>query len=176
MCYAGAKSETAQQLKELLHLQKLTDEDILKMNSELVTCINTRLGKDVALNTANKLYPNKGFALEKSFIDTVTKNFHGDVEQVDFSNSAAASKTINDWVLSKTNNKIENLIPESSIDPLLRLVLVNAIYFKGNWLEKFDPAKTTKEDFNCADGTKVKVEMMKLSKKFRILDNVLGNL
>ena len=107
MCYAGAKSETAQQLKELLHLQKLTDEDILKMNSELVTCINTRLGKDVALNTANKLYPNNGFALEKSFIETVTKNFHGDVEQVDFSNAAASSKTINDWVLSKTNNKIE---------------------------------------------------------------------
>lgn len=194
MCFTGAKSETAQQLKDLLHLGNLSNEEILKMNNELVNCINTRLGKDVSLNTANKLYPNNGFVLEKSFVDTIKKNFDGEVEQVDFSNAASSSKTINDWVLSKTNNKINDLISEQSIDSLLKLVLVNAIYFKGNqirtflvilflltvflclgnWLEKFDSSKTVKEDFNCADGSKVKVDMMKLNgKKFKILNNVL---
>jgi serine protease inhibitor len=70
--------------------------------------------------------------LEKNFVDTIKKNFDGEVEQVDFSNAASSSKTINDWVLTKTNNKINDLISEQSIDPLLKLVLVNAIYFKGN--------------------------------------------
>lgn len=175
MCLQGAKSETAQQLKDLLNLTNMTNEDILKLNSELTTCINTRLGKDVVLNTANKIYPNKGFELEKNFVDAIEKNFHGEVEQLDYVQAAASAKTINDWVSGKTNEKIKNLVPEDSINSSIKLILVNAIYFKGNWLVKFNSAETVKEDFNCADGTKVKVDMMKLSgKKFRILDNVLG--
>lgn len=174
MCLTGANGETEKQLKDLLHLSNKTNDEILKMTTELVTSVNTHLGKGVALNTANKIYPNKGFDLEKNFVDTISKNFQSEVEQVDYSNAAVSSKTINDWVLAKTNNKIKDLIPASSIDNLTRLILVNAIYFKGNWLEKFDPKNTTKEDFNCADGSKVKVEMMKMNgKKFKILDNVL---
>ena len=174
MCYTGAKSETANQLKELLNLTNMSNDDILKLNNELVTCINTRLGKDVVLSTANKIYPNKGFELQKDFVETITKHFHGEVEQVDYSNPAESSKTINDWVLAKTNNKIKDLIPASSINNFMRLILVNAIYFKGSWVEKFYPVNTSKEDFTCADGSKVKVDMMKLrGKKFKILDNVL---
>ena len=174
MCLTGANGETEKQLKDLLHLSNKTNDEILKMTTELVTSVNTHLGKGVALNTANKIYPNKGFDLEKNFVDTISKNFQSEVEQVDYSNAAVSSKTINDWVLAKTNNKIKDLIPASSIDNLTRLILVNAIYFKGNWLEKFDPKNTTKEDFNCADGSKVKVDMMSLrGKKFKILDNVM---
>ena len=112
--------------------------------------------------------------VEKMYSDHAVKNhFHGEVEQVDFSDASASSKKINDWVLVKTNNKIKDLIPASSINNLTRLILVNAIYFKGNWMQKFDVIDTSKEDFNCADGSKVKVEMMKLrGKKFKILDNV----
>lgn len=173
MCLTGARSETAQELKELLHLTNLRDEDILKMNNELIKNVNTGLGKHVIINTANKIYPNNNFQLEKKFVDAVKNHFHGEVEQVDFSDASASSKKINDWVLVKTNNKIKDLIPASSINNLTRLILVNAIYFKGNWMQKFDVIDTSKEDFNCADGSKVKVEMMKLrGKKFKILDNV----
>jgi len=175
MCLIGAKLETAEQLKNVLHLNSLSNDDILKMNNELIKTVNTGLGADIIINTANKIYPNKGFALEKSFVDKVTKNFHGDVEQVDFSNAAVSSKTINDWVSVKTNKKINNLIPASSINDLTRLILVNAVYFKGNWVEKFQTVHTTKEDFNCANGSKVKVDMMKLrGKKLQLLNNVLG--
>ena len=174
MCLQGAKSETAQQLKDLLHLTKLSNDEIKKMTNELVKSVNTELGKDVILNTANKIYPNTGFTLEKTFVDSITKDFHGEVEQVDYSNAAASSKTINDWVLAKTNNKIKNLIPANCINNLTKLILVNAIYFKGSWLEKFDVANTSKEDFHLANGTTVKVDMMKLiGKKFKILDNVI---
>jgi len=170
----GAKSETAQQLKDLLNLTNLNNERILKMNDKLIQYVNTGLGQHVTINTANKIYPNINFKLEKSFVDSVVNDFHGEIEQVDFSNADASSKTINDWVLVKTNNKIKNLIPASSINYLTRLILVNAIYFKGTWKEKFDVLSTSKEDFNCEDGSKVQVNMMKLrGKKFKILDNVL---
>ena len=148
MCYTGAKSETANQLKELLNLTNMSNDDILKLNNELVTCINTRLGKDVVLSTANKIYPNKGFELQKDFVETITKHFQGEVEQVDYSNPAESSKTINDWVLAKTNNKIKDLIPPMSIDSLLRLIVVNAVYFKGTWANKFQPSLTIQEDFH----------------------------
>ena len=174
MCLSGAKSETAQQLKDVLNLNSLSNHDIIKMNNELIKTVNNDLGEEIIINTANKIYPNSNFELENSFVDTVKNHFHGEIEQVDFSNAAASSKTINDWVLVKTNKKIKELIDEKDIDKLTKLILVNTFYFKGSWDEKFNANNTSKEDFNCADGSIVQVDMMKLrGKKFKILDNVL---
>jgi len=175
MCLIGAKQETAEQLKNLLHLNSLSHDDILKMNNELIKTVNTGLGTDIIISTANKIYPNKNFELNESFVASIRDHFHGEIEQVDFSNAAASLKAINDWVTVKTNKKINNLIPASIINDLTRLILVNAVYFKGNWVEKFQTVHTTKEDFNCANGSKVKVDMMKLrGKKLQLLKNVLG--
>lgn len=174
MCYAGAKSETSAQLKKLLNLENLSDDDIMRLNQEILTSLNSSMGNEVTLNTANKIYPKTGFNVKKEFIDKVTKNFKSEVEQVDYSDPQKSSKTINDWVSQKTNSKIQNLVPASAINNLTRLILVNAIYFKGSWLNKFDKEQTTKEDFTLADGSKQKVDMMKLfGKKWKILNNVM---
>jgi serpin B len=171
MCYIGAKTETAKQLKDFLNLTSLSNDDILKLNNQTITFINTRLVKGVVLSTANKIYSNKALLLEKDFEEKVTQYFHSEIEKLDFSYSVKAAKTINDWVLHKTNDKIKDLIPADSLDNKTALILINAIYFKGSWEEKFDPANTTKEDFNCADGSKVKVDMMKhKGKNFKYLN------
>ncbi|KAJ8932604.1 hypothetical protein NQ318_000807 [Aromia moschata] len=70
---------------------------------------------------------------------------------VDFSKSEAAAGSINDWVEKKTNNKIRDLISVDSLNHLTRLVLVNAIYFKGTWQEKFKPARTATRKFYLND-------------------------
>jgi serpin B len=59
------------------------------------------------------------------------KFYKSDAQGLDFSNSAASAKVINDWVATQTNNKIQNLVPETVITDLTKLILVNAIYFKG---------------------------------------------
>lgn len=87
MCYIGAKNETAAQLKSLLKFNNLSDDDILRFNSELMVSLNTQIGDQVTLNTANKIYPNEGFNIRKEYVDSVVKNFHSDVQQLNFSDA-----------------------------------------------------------------------------------------
>lgn len=166
MCYAGAKTETESQLRDLLSLSNLKNEQILKMNEELISSINS-LNGDVVIQTANKLYPKQGYQILSEYLNSVQKNFHADVESLDYSNADQSAKTINTWVSKQTNDKIKDLIHPSIINDLTRLILVNAIYFKGNWDLKFDSNLTTEKDFHLANGSTKKVQMMKSNKKFR---------
>lgn len=174
MCYFGAQNETATQLRKLLHLETLNDQEILELNKTYISHLND-LGKDISLNTANKIYPLIGFNVKQEFIDSLGKNFFAEVQELDFSKNKESAKTINDWVSQKTVNKVNDLIDPSLLDADTRLVLVNAIYFKGNWLNRFDSAQTYKEDFHLGDGTTQKVDMMKLlDKKFVFKMNPCG--
>ena len=86
------------------------------------------------------------------------------MQNVDFSNDATR-QGINQWVSDETNKKIENLLAEP-LDPMTRMVLVNAIYFKGDWAKKFDAKDTKKEKFYRSDDSSVDVDMMNMKKKF----------
>lgn len=167
MCLVGARNETSQQLKDLLHVSKLSDEEIIAINSKYVTNINQNLGSNVIINTANKIYPQAGYEVKKDFLDVIAKSFHSGVQELDYSRASDAAQTINKWVAEQTHDKIKNLISPDALNALTRMVLVNAIYFKGNWLYKFDAAKTIKRDFHAINGTTSQVDMMHMSgKKF----------
>jgi serpin B len=73
----------------------------------------------------------------------------------DFENSR---KAINQWVEEKTANKITNLLPAGSVDAMTKLVLTNAVYFKGDWMEKFEERRTKDGDFHSSADTTVKVK------------------
>lgn len=166
MCLTGAKNETASQLKDLLGYSHMNDQEILDLNNELITSINN-LSNTVSLKTANKIYPHENFQILKSFLETIDKKFHAEVQSLNFGDASASSKEINKWVAKQTSDKITDLIDPSLINNLTRLVLVNAIYFKGNWTHKFDSNSTSKVDFHLIDGSTKKVDMMKNQKKFR---------
>lgn len=167
MCYAGAKNETAKQLKDLLHISSLSDEQIFELNQKYLSNINQNLGSDVTINTANKIYPMQGFDVKKEYLDVLSKNFHSDVQAVDFAKSSESASTINQWVAEKTREKIKNLISPDALNCDTRMVLVNAIYFKGNWMNKFDSNLTQKVDFTDINGKVSQVDMMHMNgKKF----------
>lgn len=176
MCLSGAAGETAAELKKVLALDSLTDAQILKLNGALINSINSE-NSSVTLNTANRIYPNQGYEIKKQFTDNLNTYFHSDIEQVDYSKAQESADKINSWVAEKTKEKIQNLVPAAALTPLTRLVLVNAIYFKGNWLNKFDSKLTAKEDFHLKDGSKKQVDMMQLTtKKFRYQDGFTDGL
>ncbi|RNA44444.1 serpin peptidase clade B (ovalbumin) member 6, partial [Brachionus plicatilis] len=125
MCYAGAKCETASQLKDLLSLTNLDDEKILSLNQELISSVNNLSG-DVVIKTANKLYPKQSYEILSKYLSLVQKNFHADVESINYDNAEESANTINGWVSEQTNDKIRNLIDPNSINGLTRLILVNA--------------------------------------------------
>lgn len=174
MCFAGAKENTEKQLKDVLHYLDLNNEDVHRANGALQSHLNGLSGQ-VALNIANKLYPHQGFHIKQEFLKLVSEHYKSEVELVDYSNGKQATKTINSWVEEQTKNKIKDLISENAVNELTRLILVNAIYFKGNWLSKFDSKKTKKMPFNLQNGSTQDVDMMVLlDKKFPLLISPLG--
>lgn len=122
--------------------------------------------EDVALYMANKVYIKDSYKLKESFKTVITKYFSSEIQSINFSNNEVAAKTINSWVENKTNQKIRDLIRPNDLDDLTRLVLVNAIYFKGKWAEPFPVEATTTEKFYVNDNDAIDVQMMHVSKKF----------
>ncbi|NXG14640.1 SPB6 protein, partial [Grallaria varia] len=101
------------------------------------------------LRTANRLYGEKTFEFLSSFIELSQKCYHAGLEPTDFVNAWEDSrKHINSWVEERTEGKIQNLLMEGVVDSLTRLVLVNAIYFKGNWEKQFKKENTKERQFH----------------------------
>ncbi|XP_060646098.1 alaserpin-like [Drosophila nasuta] len=115
---------------------------------------------------ANKMYLMKNYEALKEFHDTLTEKFHSEAERIDFSANNEAAATINEWVESRTNNLITNLISPNMLDQNTRLVLINAIHFKGEWIDKFDENETRIEDFHLENESRVRVSMMNASNKY----------
>ncbi|CAH1129463.1 unnamed protein product [Ceutorhynchus assimilis] len=121
---------------------------------------------DVELLMANKVYIKNGYGLKAAFKEVAQKKFLSEVESVEFAKTAEAAKKINLWVEKKTQNKIKDLIQPDSLSDLTRLVLVNAIYFKGNWASKFDKSQTKTEKFYLNDNDSIDVQMMNKKGKY----------
>ncbi len=113
------------------------------------------------LRAANQLFGQDGFPFVDAYLELLARSYGADMGVVDFaSQPEAARQLINGWVEEQTEERIVDLIPEGVISALTRLVLVNAVYFKANWREPFDPAATTPETFRDLDGTSGPVDMM----------------
>lgn len=107
------------------------------------------------------------FSVKKSFNDVASKSFASESQSLDFGQNVQSAKTINTWVEDNTNNKIKDLIAPDNLSGDTRMVLVNAIYFKGFWTYQFDPKKTFKAPFYLNDVDSVETDFMKIKKNFK---------
>lgn len=160
----GAKGNTFEQIKNGLHLQG-DKNDIAEQFSASANSL-TRSSGNATLNIANKVYTKEGATIKKAFNDIAVGKFKSEVQAVNFGQSAETSQVINTWVEDKTNHKIKDLISADSLDASTRLVLVNAIYFKGKWLHEFDKKNTHKDQFWVSDDKSVEVDYMYLKDRF----------
>ncbi|KAI4462597.1 serine protease inhibitor serpin [Holotrichia oblita] len=163
LVYQGAGGLTAESMGKSLHL---SDTKLVAAGYQsLMETLNSV--KDVTLHIANKVFVHHERKLKGEFDAIAKKHYLAETENIAFSpNSVAAANKINGWVENKTNNKIKDLIQASDLDDDTRLVLVNAIYFKGNWLEQFKPELTKKEKFYLNETDTVECDMMHMNKKF----------
>jgi serpin B len=103
------------------------------------------------LSVANAVWTQQGYPILGSFLDVVTESYRGQACQADFQKDVeGARRTINDWVEKQTREKIKDLIPSGGLEKLTRLVLTNAIYFKGRWAEPFEKKLTRDAPFTPA--------------------------
>ncbi len=114
------------------------------------------------LEVANAIWAEKTYGVRQPFIDTVNKFYEvGGVFPVDFRNRREEARNqINDWIANKTNHRIENMVPSDAISPMTKMVLANAVYFRGDWAKPFEEKNTSEQPFTLSDGREVQVPLM----------------
>lgn len=166
MTYAGARGQTASQMEKALHFDSAS-AGLNSGFSELMKRFNAS-GKSYQLSVANALWGQTGILFYPEFVNVTEKYYGAGFMEVDYAgNTEGARRAINSWVEAKTNNKIVDLIKEGVLDSLTRLVLTNAIYFKGRWELQFRPEETKEAPFYVTAEVKPNVAMMYQLGEFR---------
>ncbi|XP_008938102.1 PREDICTED: leukocyte elastase inhibitor [Merops nubicus] len=165
MVLLGARGNTEAQVLKTLHFDEVEDTH---SSFQTLTMDLNRSNAPYLLRLASRLFGEKSYSFLPDFLTNTQKLYGADLATVDFLQACdEARKEINQWVEEKTEGKIRNLLSEGSVDNMTRLVLVNAIYFKGNWAEKFKEADTTDMPFRLNKNETKTVKMMYQKKKFR---------
>jgi serpin B len=167
MVYTGARGETASQMARVLHFDG-NAAATANLFGELQAQLNSvREKKLVALDSANGLWAQEGHRFLPEFLDLAINKFAAKLTHVDFRTAAESTrKEINDWVSQTTHEKITDLISPGMLDGS-RLVLVNAIYFKGAWAQAFKKSKTADAPFFRSPGEPVQAPLMNLTGNFK---------
>jgi serpin B len=159
MTAEGARGETEAQMSAVLHLSPLRGSPLEEARRKLLMA---GLGgsRDCVLRVANRIWLQSGYPLEPAFREITAKGYGAEAESLDFARAAEASrKKINRWIEEKTNGRIVDLLPSGLIDSITRLVLTNAIYFKGTWARQFDKKATLAQPF-FTGGSQVTASLM----------------
>jgi serine protease inhibitor len=164
MTYNGAAGETRSAMATTLSLPPLNGDDIDRANLDLLATL-TKADPSVQMKIANALWTQSGFAINRAFLQRTGKFYDARVASVDYANEPQkAADTINGWVSKNTRKKIQTII--SKPDSNTRLILTDAIYFKGRWVFAFDPKQTRPEIFHLPDGDSVTTPMMTQSGRY----------
>jgi serpin B len=167
MTYAGARENTAKQMEEVLHFPSGQNK-VHPAFGRLETLLNEiQTQGDIQLNVANSLWPQQGYPFLEEYLALVKKYYGVVITPLDYQRAAEkARKIINQWVEEKTKDKIKNLIQPGVLDAVTRLVLVNAIYFKGNWATQFDEKWTRDDTFYLLSGGTMQTPLMTQKEEF----------
>lgn len=160
MTAAGARGKTREEMTRVLHLP----DDAPAAFGAVLRSLNEEPDpkkRGFTLTTANALWAQTGYPWRPEYKKLVAEAYLAGLYDVDFASAPEPARaTINAWVEKETRQKIRELLPPRSITPLTRLVLTNAIYFKGDWQNPFEKSQTKDLPFTRADGTKVPTPLM----------------
>lgn len=184
MTYAGARGDTAAQMREVLAFEYGPEEGsehhaysmlLESLNAAPMTRVESHDDNKrktierpaFELVVANRLWGQQGFPWNPAYIELTQREYLAGLEEVNFKDNAeGARNTINGWIEETTRDRIKDLIPSGALDALTRLVLTNAIYFKANWAEPFNEHSTKSEPFYLPDGHQVEVPTMHRTDRF----------
>jgi len=160
MVYEGAKGQTANEIKSVFHFP---ENSMLRPNFAKIYNNINEANKTYELKTGNALWVQQNYPLLKSYLNIVKKYYGGKVANLDFVKETEKSRqTINSFIEKQTDNNIKDLIPQGDLDPNTKLVLTNAIYFKGMWKWEFDKSQTQEQYFKITPTNSIKVPMMNM--------------
>jgi serpin B len=172
MTYEGAKGQTADEIKSVFHFP---ENNVLRPNFAAIYNGINKKNKEYQLSTGNALWAQQDYSFLQNYLTTVETYYGGKAANLDFVGKTEESRqTINSFIEEQTSNKIKDLLPQGFVDSMTRLVLTNAIYFKGTWNWEFDKSNTREQDFKITQDNVIQVPMMYMKNdkaKFNYLDN-----
>ncbi len=149
MTMNGANGATFSAMRTALRLDNASQDEINQGYKSLVDLLRG-LDKTTDFRIANSIWYEKKFPFNSSFMDQGKQYFDARVEALDFSNQSSSLASINGWVNEATNKKIPKIL--NDIDPDEKMFLINAIYFKGAWVDRFDKSQTVDGTFHSIGG------------------------
>jgi serpin B len=167
MLLNGSAGETKTQIQEMLGFESnLTIQDINQAYSDLrLQLLNA--DNRIQLSLANAVFSREGFPIKQTFIDAMKNDFHATVESLDF-NKISSLDRINGWAFDNTNGKISKVLNELSPD--LVVILMNALYFKGNWSTEFIKSETKPLPFHLSETESIQVPTMFSEIQAKVVD------
>jgi serine protease inhibitor len=169
MLYGGAEGETKRAIAKTMGLEDIPAAELdLRYLRLLDSWKALSPGAAMKLNIASSLWTGIGFPIREDFRRRVRESYCAETGELDFAGAPAESVgAINSWVHEKTQRRISSIIGVDDVSLETRLILANAVYFKGLWsaIAEFDPRMTRKEGFHLLDGSEKKVQMMRRPKE-----------
>ncbi len=161
MTYAGARGQTENEMAKVLHFNLAQTNLPMAFGSLGARMNQIQRWNRITLTTANSLWCQQDYRFTNSFLNLIHKYYSADARQVDFKHSPqAASSEINQWVERETKEKITDVVEPGQFTDLTRMVLCDAIYFKGKWQYQFEPRATKPAPFHVTTNETVTVPMM----------------
>jgi serpin B len=149
MTWGGARGETAEEMRRVLHLQGAPDEVLRSSGAALAELQEARRG--VTFRVANRLFGERRYRFDPAYLELTKTAYGAPLQAVDFRDASEKARGIvNEWVDAQTEKRITDLVPAGSVDRETRLVLVNAIYFLGDWASPFAKEATQPLPFHVS--------------------------
>jgi serpin B len=167
MTYVGAAENTEAEMAKTLHLQMPKSQVNDEMRALLASWKSANKKQGYRLNVANRLWGQQDYKFLDDYLRVTREDYGAELARVDFNQPDAARETINKWVEDNTQEKIKNLIPSASAVQGARLVLTNAVYFKGDWQDPFDKNRTRDQDVHVSTTRDVKTPLMQQQHRLR---------
>ncbi|KAK6194762.1 hypothetical protein SNE40_000328 [Patella caerulea] len=164
MLHLGTRNNSKAEVEKVLYFDF---DSIHGSLGEYLQILNQKESSYV-LSSANRVFINNKYKFLEEYLQTLQATYKAEAQTCDFITNAEGEKDkINKWVEGETNSKIKDLVPSGMLNPLTVMVLVNAIYFKGNWENQFEVEDTQSEEFYVDSSSYVEVPMMKMKRKFK---------
>ena len=158
IAYEGAVQDTATQMQQTFGFES----DDKKRHTKIADMMSGLDHKEdwYKLNVANALWVKENYTIKQDYLDTAKSHYSSTVENVNFATDDGINK-INGWVKEKTNDKIQDILEPGSTDEYTRMIITNAVYFKGKWSSEFNSGNTEEKEFWIDNGnSSVTVPMM----------------
>jgi serine protease inhibitor len=164
MALNGAAGVTWEEMRSALRLDAASQQEVNEGFRDLIALLR-QLDPQTELGIANSIWYRQGFPFHASFLNESAGYFDAEVSGLNFDDVPASLATINSWVNSATRSRIPTILDAIRNDDVM--FLINAIYFKGRWEKRFDPANTSPGAFNPWSGPAVQLPFMRQASTLR---------